>query len=116
MNGRRVSSSNAAFTFDNVTLEHVKVFKCLGCIISQSLNETPDIQRIINCFIKSVGCFVRKFSGVHFMIEECLLHSLCMSLYGLETVVNSRGCKKSFDRLGISYHYALKTVLGLPNV
>ena len=65
-------------------------------------------------FIKTVGCFYWKFSGVHMVVKECLFESLCMSLYDMETIVNRKGCKRDLDRLGISYHYAVKRLMGLP--
>ena len=113
--GRRHLSSNAAVTCNNVTLEHVKDFKHLGFSISQLLTETAGIQRIINCFNKSVDCFLRKFSGVHMTVRKCIFEPFCKSIYSLENIIHRRGCKRDLDRLGTTTsHYGIKRLKALP--
>ena len=43
-----------------------------------------------------------------------LFDSLCMSLYGLNTIFDTKNCSAILRKLGVSYHYALKRLLGFP--
>ena len=114
ISGKIDSLSIALFTFINLHLGQVKEFKYLGCKSNQSITKNAYILRGTPCFNKSIVCFIRKFSGVHMTVKECLFESLCMSLFSLETIVIWKGCIRDFDRLGTSYHYAVKRPMGIP--
>lgn len=89
-------------------------YKYLGCILNHKLNENSEIDRITSNFNKVVGMFLRKFSTIRLDVKMKLFNTLCMSLYGLEMVYDSRGCAAALRRLAVSYHYGLKRLLGFP--
>ena len=68
----------------------------------------------IHSFNRRVGMFYRKSHTVEQNLKFKLLNSLCMSFYGSELWIDTRGAVKQRDEFGFSYHYALKKVLNLP--
>ena len=58
--------------------------------------------------------FLRKFHAVQLDIKIMLFDMLCMDLYGADLSWNNEGCSSILNSLAVSYHYALKRILGLP--
>ena len=42
-----------------------------------------------------------------------LFHALCMDMYGMELWGDTSGCSTLLKQVAVSYHYALKRILGL---
>ena len=99
------SSNNITFFINGKQIEIVSQYKYLGCIISDDLYEAKELDRIVKNFNKSVGMLIRKFSSVDIRIKLQLFESLCMSFYGLETIVWRKNCSAAVRKLGVAYHY-----------
>ena len=102
------------FQINDKGIKIVNEYLYLGSIISGNMSEKSSIDRIFSKFNKKVGMFFRKFSSVDLHMKIQLFDSLCMSLYGLETIFNLKNCSAILRKLGVSYHYALKRLLGFP--
>ena len=106
--------SMPVFKMNGVNLDIVNEYKYLGCILNNNLTESSELKRITKSFNNSVGMFLRKFATVELSIKLRLFTSLCMSLYGLELITDTKGCSDVLSKLSVSYHYALKRILGFP--
>ena len=60
------------------------------------MSEKSSIDRILSKFNKKVGMFFRKFSSIALHIKIELFDSLCMSLYGLDTIYDVKNCSAKF--------------------
>jgi len=72
------------------------------------------LEIITKSFTNSVGMFPRKFATVELSIKLRLFTSLCMSLYGIELITDTKGGSGVISKPSVSYHYTLKRVLGFP--
>ena len=106
--------STVEFLMNGIPLEQVDQFRYLGSILNSRLLEKFDVERILGCFNRSVGAFMRKFGALELPLKDNLYESLCMSLYGLEIFMSRQNCVSDLRRLGVAYHYAIKKMLGLP--
>ena len=111
---RNPPECKATFLIGDSPLEQVHQFKYLGSVITYNLCEKHDIARLRDSFNRRVGMFYRKFHTVEQNLKFKLLNSLCMSFYGSDLWIDTRGAVKQRDEFGVSYHYALKKVLNLP--
>ena len=111
---RKYPENTLFFKINDKGIEIVDEYLYLGSIISGNMSEKSSIDRILSKFNKKVGMFFRKFSSIALHIKIELFDSLCMSLYGLDTIYDVKNCSASLRKLGVSYHYALKRLLGFP--
>ena len=111
---RKYPENTLLFKLNDKNIEIVNEYLYLGSIISGNLSEKSALDRICNKFNKKVGMFFRKFSSVALQVKMQLFDSLCMSLYGLNTIFDLKNCSATFRKLSVSYHYALKRLLGFP--
>ena len=96
-------------------LENVNSFKYLGCILNFDLGDSLDILQSLSSFNKSFGFLFRKFYSVNLEILYSLLLSLC-SFHGAELWCfrDWSKCREAFKKMSVSYHCALKKILGVP--
>ena len=76
--------------------------------------EKSDIKRVTASFNKSVGMFLRSFGSCSTNVKWNLFNHLCTSFYGTELWANRKRIRGLLKQLAVSYHYALKRVMGLP--
>ena len=96
-------------------LSRVFQCKCLGCILTYDLSDELDIEENVKSFTKSFGMLFRKFYSVDSDIMYSLFNSFCASFYGSELWVNLP-IHRNFRQISVSYHNALKKILGLPKL
>ena len=106
--------NNLVFNINNNVLTNVKEYKYLGTIISSDLSERLDMDRCNNVFNKSFGFLFRKFSSVDTDVLFSLFNSFCTSFYGSELWINRKKATAAFKHVSVSYHIALKKILGFP--
>ena len=70
------------------------------------------LRKKVESFTKSFGILLRKFYSVDSDILYLLFNSFCASFYGSELCINFR-IHRSFRHISVSYHNALKKILGL---
>ena len=99
---------------NGIDITNVKEYKYLGCMLDCKLNEKSELNRITGAFNRMVGMFIRKFATVELGLKVKLFNILCLSFYGLELVLDQRGCSSAVRKLAVSYHYALKRLIGFP--
>ena len=78
------------------------------------MTDEDDIERLRNSFNKSVGSFYRKFYSLPFNLKFNLFNVLCTSLFGSQLWIDKANTAKTFLKFSVSYHYALKKLLGFP--
>ena len=91
----------------------VKSYKYLGTILTFNLKEKEDIMRLQSSFNRKVGMMLRKFHAADLNVKMRLLNTLCMDMYGIELWGDILGCSSVLKQISVSYHYALKRILGL---
>ena len=106
--------SRASFKFNGVIIENVSSYKYLGIIINCNLSEKEELKRMTTVFNSKCGMFFRKFGTANFHVKLKLFDALCMSFYALELCNNRSGCLGLFRQLAVSYHWAIKRLLGFP--
>lgn len=111
---RSSSLDEPKFYMCGALIENVRDYKYLGCMLNSRLSEKSELSRIQSSFNNSVGMFLRKFYSVDIRVKLTLFRSLCLSFYGLELINNIKGCSDVFKKCAVSYHMALKRLLGVP--
>ena len=99
---------------NGVKLENVASFKYLGCVLKWDLDDSDDILKCLSAFNRSFGFLYRKFYSVNIEILFSLFLSFCSSFYGAELWFYRSKCKEAFNKMAVSYHCALKKILGVP--
>ena len=113
-NKRKYVFNDLSFYLNGTILENVSSFKYLGCILNFDLDDSLDILKGLSSFNKSFGFLFRKFYSLEPGIFYSLFSSFCSSFYGSELWFYRFKCRESFNKLAVSYHSALKKILGLP--
>ena len=109
-----IYANELAFEYNGESIETADHYKYLGVNIQSDLSEKSDIQRVTASFNKSVGMFLRSFGSCDIAVKWNLFNHLCTSFYGAQLWVRRRGNVALLKQLAISYHFALKKVLGFP--
>ena len=99
---------------DDKNLNRVFSFKYLGCILTENMCEASDMEKCMAAFNKSFGVLFRKFYSLDIEPFFSLFQSFCTSFYGAELWVNRLRANANFKKLSVSYHAALKKILGFP--
>ena len=94
-------------------LEIVHQHKYLGIILSDDFKISEDIKRNSMSFLKQFYPMYRKFSTVNRNLLGFLFKTFCSSFYGSELWYNDYGSSYEFKNIGISYHKAIKKMLGV---
>ena len=110
---KRVCHHDVHFEFNGRKIEIVPQYKYLGTIISFNLSEKDDISRLQSSFNRKVGMTLRKFHAASIDTKMRLFKALCMDMYGIELWGDTHGCSPLLKQLAVSYHYALKRIIGL---
>ena len=58
--------------------------------------------------------FIRKFHATELGVKLKLFNTMCMDMFGMCLWWKTTGCKGLLRQLAVSYHYALKKILGFP--
>ena len=99
---------------DNTVVSINDKYKYLGCIFSNNDSESLDMERCLNAFNRSFGGLISKFPNLNIDMLMYLFQMYCLSFYGAELWINRRRSRAIFNRLSISYHAALKRIIGVP--
>ena len=107
-NKRKYFCNDLSFYLNGTILENVSSFKYLGCILNFDLDGSLDILKGLSSFNKSFRFLFRKFYSLESGIFYSLFLSFCSSwFYRFKS-------REFFNKLAVSYHCALKKILGLP--
>ena len=107
-------SGNIRLYFNGEKLNVVNKCKYLGCILTSDLKDCYDMDRCNISFNKSFGFLFRKFYSVNIDVFYSLFQSYCSSFYGAELWIDRKRCLGNFKQCSVSYHSALKKILGIP--
>ena len=113
-NKKKKVFNDIPFFMNGVKLENVACFKYLGCVLKWDLDDSDDILKCLSAFNRSFGFLYRKFYSVNIEILFSLFLSFCLSFYGAELWFYRSDCKEAFNKMAVSYHCALKKILGVP--
>ena len=105
---------NSAILIEDQRVTRVNSFKYLGCFLTENMCDADDIERSMCYFNKSFGILIRKFYSLDIEPFYSLFLSYCTSFYGSELWVGRKMSLNAFKRLSVSYHTALKRILGWP--
>ena len=72
------------------------------------------MDRLNLSFKRNFGFLLRKFYSVDIEMFYSFFNSNCSSFYASELGVNRTKCSRNFKALTVSYHSALKKILGFP--
>ena len=111
---KRTPHEHVEFCIDGQEIELVNNYKYLGTILSFNLKDHEDIRRLQSSFNRKVGVLLRKFHAVDLDVKMKLFNALCMDMYGIDLWWDTSGCVRTQKQFAVSYHYALKRILGFP--
>lgn len=103
-----------SFSVNNVNIEIVNNYKYLGSVLSHDFSEALDMERVLSSFNKSFGVLMRKFNSTDFNVKYCLFNYFCTAFYGAEMWLYNFNSKRVFKKIAVSYHFALKRIIGFP--
>ena len=89
-----------------------KVFNCtyLGISISDDLNISSDLDRLLNTFLKQFNSFYGRFYFMNQQILNFLFATFTSSFYGIEISYNRDSCLTKLRRMAIAYHKCVKKI------
>ena len=102
------------FELNGKILEQVEKYKFLGSMLTFNMKECEDIKRLKSSFNRKVGMFNRKFHSIDLSLKVKLFNIMCMDMFGMNLWWDTSGCSSLLKQLAVSYHYALKKIIGLP--
>ena len=106
--------NNPEFYIADKKLDIVQNLEYLGVILTMSLNNSMDVQRLARAFLRQAFACLHKFGNYPVNIKIFLFRVYCTSLYGSELWTDLKGCSKNFSSLKINFHKFIKRILGLP--
>ena len=110
--GRFTKSMNLFLSGSRV--EEVENFKYLGIFLSYNLRISKDIERGNTSFLRQFYGFFSKFSNANLSLKLSLFCTYCTSFYGSPLWTNYTGASKTYRAIKISYHKAVKKLIGVP--
>ena len=110
---KRDPHNDVSFNIVGQKIEVVSSYKYLGVMLSYNLKEKDDIKRLQSSFNRKVGMTLRKFHATNIDVKMRLFKTLCSDMYGIELWGDTSGCSMVLKQLAVSYHYALKRIIGL---
>ena len=63
------------------TLQYVKQYRYLGCIITDTLTDNNDVQKTIRGIYASSNMLIRKFSNCSYNVKKVLFQTCCTNFY-----------------------------------
>jgi hypothetical protein len=92
-------------------LEHQCTY--LGIVLTDDMFISKDIERACHCFLQQFNSMYSKFYFSNKEILCFLFGSYCTNFYAAELWFNKEKSSKELDTISITYHKALKRILGL---
>ena len=109
---RRFHNFSYSVLIDGCIFNNIDETKYLGAILSSDFKLDHDINRSCFSFLKQYNAVFHRFSFLDKNILSFLIHSHCMSFYGVETWFDYRN-KNIFRGIGVAYHKAVKRLAGM---
>jgi hypothetical protein len=94
-------------------LSVVSEMKYLGYQLCDTLCNGPDIRKCHLSFLAQFNSLIRKFNKCDKKVFLHLFNSYCMSFFGSELWFSYKNCTALFKQVSISYHKAVKKILGI---
>jgi len=109
---KSVHQNNPSFYLEKYRLSIVSRYVYLGIVISNNLSITEDVIRCEKSFLRSFNGFWRYFHYIDTGILIYLFKSFCLSFYGSQ-LWHKKGSLYCMNSISISYHKAIKKILGV---
>ena len=93
-------------------LKHVSEYKYLGVFLSIKNELAPDINRILDSFLKQFNAMYSKFYFCDKKVLFFLFKAYASSFYGIETWIE-KIFEYQINRISVAYHKAIKRMCGL---
>ena len=110
---RRLRNLDYHVSIDDENIERVFTCKYLGVCLNDDLSLDSDVNKCCKVFLGQFNSMYYKFNFVNTDQLLYLFNSYCMSFYGLELWSGGLHRLRMFDSISISYHKALKRIVGL---
>ena len=107
----KVSDMNPIVKLNGRSLEQVKDCLYLGVVLNEYGNVGPDLDRIIDSFLKQFNGMYSKFYFADKNVLYFLFKSYTSSFYGLE-VWHDKILKNQMNKISVAYHKAIKRISG----
>ena len=82
-------------------------------VFESNLSIIKDVERCYLSFLKQFNSMYSKFNFLDMNILSFLFNSYCTSFYGSETWYNFISKSRTFNKIKICYHKALKKIAGM---
>ena len=105
---------NAFINIHGTKVDESKSVNYLGISIMYNLCEKEDIKRANSAFLRQFYSFFSKFSGCSLNLKFKLFGIYCTSFYGSSLWTNRKGAIAEFKSSTVTYHKAIKKILGVP--
>ena len=109
---RRFHNFSYSVLIDGCIFNNIDETKYLGAILSSDFKLDHDINRSCFSFLKQYNAVFHRFSFLDKNILSFLIHSHCMSFYGVETWFDYRN-KNILRGIGVAHHKAVKRLAGM---
>ena len=107
-------SIKPVFCIKNTIIEIVSKHRYLGVMFMDNLSIIEDIRKCNKTFLKQFYNIWRKFSYTDFEVFKFLFTSHCTSFFGCELWFDIKGSTYEYHVMEVTYHKAIKKMLGLP--
>ena len=98
---------------DGLLCEQVNEIKYLGVSFSNDDNNSSDVDRCCNSFLRQFNSMYHKFNYLKKDMLKFLFGAYCSSFYGAENWFEILNKERSIRKIGIAYHNAIKRICGL---
>ena len=95
-----------------VNMKRVTECTYLGIVLSEDLSYCNDVDRVINSFLRQFNTLYYKFNYLNLETLSFLFRSYSSSFYGAESWYYNLQ-RKTFRKISVCYHKAVKRVCGL---
>ena len=94
-------------------IEFVSSLKYLGFMISNNLNNSDDINRVLKKFYSEFNSILRKFHFASKEVKLYLFKQYCLQFYGSDLWFGPFKSSQAIKQFEVGYHNAVKKLLGL---
>ena len=88
------------------------MFKYLGYMLSSTLNNIEDVNRVRNKFYVDFNMILRRFGFTDMRVKLFLFKQYCLQFYGSELWFGGDTPKHIIKQFAVGYHKAVKKLLG----